>query len=424
VLAVASWRTIFWINLAVGLVLAAAITRGRSGRKTGSRGPVDWWGLGLVGLASACLVGVMTQPRWLVQDVTWGRALVPFAGASRWLTPLALAGLVLVSLLVVRCLVARHPLLAVKDWGRTLSQVDLRSALLLSTALAGVILAFATADAEVQVISPAGRWLLVLSAVAAVLFWRRNRSVANPLVLPGAVAATPAWGALVVSVFVGAAVIAALVDIPIFARLTVHHDSQVMAAMVLVRFLVGLPLGALCGGWLTRHFNAGVVTAAGMVVSAVGFAWMSRWPFEALESPTANIPLVAAGLGVGLAMAPVNAALLSAAPPTSHGSASALLIVARTIGKLVGISALTSAGMHRFYVARAELPAPAAVCGKGESRCSEFNRMLQEVGLVQLHTVFVGAALSCLVAGAVALVVFRHADTHEVAMSPLGSSVG
>ena len=219
---------------------------------------------------------------------------------------MAIARLVLIALLLVRCLAARHPLLAVRDWGQTLTHVDVLSALLLSISLAGVILAFATADAEVQVISPAGPWLLLLSAMAAVLFWRRNRSVANPLVLPGAVSATPAWGALVVSFFVGAAVIAALVNIPIFARLTRYHDSQVMAAMVLVRFLVGLPVGALCGGWLTRHLNAGIVTAAGMVVSASGFAWMSRWPFEALDSSTANVPLVAAGLGIEMAMAPVR----------------------------------------------------------------------------------------------------------------------
>jgi MFS family permease len=421
VLAFASWRTIFWINLAAGLVLAAVLTRTEG--ETRRRRP-DWLGLGLAASVVGCLVGVMAEPGWLATDVTWGRVLVPVTGGSRWLTPLAFAGLVSLGLLVVRCLVARSPVVDLADWGRTLAQVDLPSALLLSVALAGVILAFATADAEVQVVSPAGPWLLLLSAGAGALFWRRNGKVAHPLVLPGAVAGTPAWGALVVSFFIGAAVIAALVDIPLFARLTAYHDSQVLAAMVLVRFLVGLPVGAVCGGWLTRRLNAGVVTAAGMLVAASGFGWMARWPYEALDSPSANLPLVLAGLGIGLAMAPVSAALLSSAPAQAHGSASALLIVARTIGKLVGISVLTSAGLHRFYVARADVPSPEEVCGAGQSRCSELNRLLQDVALVQLHTVFAGAAVSCLVAGAVALLVFRHADTREVAMSAWGPSVG
>ena len=46
-----------------------------------------------------------------------------------------------------------------------------------------------------------------------------------------------------VSFFVGAALIAALIDIPIFARTTIYEKSQLMAALVLIRFLVALPVG-------------------------------------------------------------------------------------------------------------------------------------------------------------------------------------
>ena len=67
----------------------------------------------------------------------------------------------------------------------------------------------------------------------------------------GAFGERPAWGALLVSFFVGAALIAALVDIPIFARITVAEGSQIQAALVLVEFLVALPVGALLGGVLT-----------------------------------------------------------------------------------------------------------------------------------------------------------------------------
>jgi MFS family permease len=428
VLAFGSWRTIFWINLAVGLVLAAALRQRATGttlaplRPAGSR-RVDVPGLVLAAAALACLVLVMVQPARLLADVTAGLAFLPVAGSSRWLSPLALACFALALLLVLRCLTAREPLVDVRSWRRTLAEVDLPGALLLSAVLATIILAFATADPEVQVLSPAGPWLLVLGAVAAVLFWLRNRSVAAPLVPPGAVTATPAWGALVVSFFIGAAVIAALVDIPIFARITVHHDSQLMAALVLLRFLVGLPVGAFLGGWLTHRTGAGVVTALGMAVSAVGFGWMSQWPFEALESPVATVPLVAAGLGIGLAMAPVNAALLAATDPGVHGLASALLIVARTVGKLVGISVLTTIGLRRYFAAQADLPEPMEVCGRGDSRCAEFSRILQDAGIVQLQTVFLGAAGCCVVAGLVALVVFRHADTREVRTSPVGSGI-
>ncbi|WP_372736752.1 MFS transporter [Nocardioides sp.] len=427
VLAFGSWRTIFWINLAVGLVLAAVIVQQRAVgtyAQPAARRRVDWPGLALAAAALGCLVLVMRQPERLLSGVTTGLAFLPVAGTNRWLSPLALGCFALVLLLVVRSLTARQPLLDLRSWRHTLLQVDVLGALLLAVSLAGVILAFSTADPEVQVISPAGPWLLALSAVAAVLFWLRNRRVANPLVPAGAVSATPAWGALVVSFFVGAAVIAALVDIPIFARITVYHDSQLMAALVLVRFLVGLPIGAFLGGWMSHRMNAGVVTALGMVVSAVGFGWMSQWPFEALESPLSTVPLVAAGLGIGLAMAPVNAALLSATESAVHGLSSALLIVARTVGKLVGISVLTAIGLERYFAQQANLPEPMEVCGAGDSRCAEFSRILQDAGLVQLHTIFLGAAASCVIAGLIALVVFRHADTREVRTSVLESGIG
>ena len=50
-----------------------------------------------------------------------------------------------------------------------------------------------------------------------------------------------------------AAISAALVDIPIYARITTYPDSQLGAALVLVRLLAALPVGAVLGGYLLRH---------------------------------------------------------------------------------------------------------------------------------------------------------------------------
>lgn len=425
VLALGTWRDIFWVNLAVGLVLAAVIRRHATTgpdarpRRPARRRVPDPAGLVLLGATVVCVLLVMLQPAWLADRVTLGLLLLPVAGENRWLSPLGLAAGVLVLLLLARCLTAADPLLRLRDWRALAAKVDVPGSLLLATALAGVILAFATADPQVQVFSPAGPWLLVVSALAAAGFWLRNRSAAHPLVPPGSLAATPAWGAIVVSFFVGAALIAALVDIPIFARVTVYDDSQLLAALVLVRFLLGMPAGALVGGWLTHRLPAGLVTAGGMAAAAAGFAWMSQWGLDSLRSPLATVPLVLAGLGVGMAMPPVNASLLSATHDTVHGVSSALLIVARTVGKLVGISVLTTLGLRRYYAEQADLPSPRDVCPGGASRCPEFSLILQEASLTQLQTIFLGAAVCCVVAGLVAVVVFRSADTRAVRTSVL-----
>lgn len=411
VLVLAPWQAIFALNLVVGLVLAVALHRlGRDGR---SRRPVDLLGATLAGLTVLALTVVMVQPPALASRVTLGLVLVPLAGDSRWLSPLGLAALVLLLALVARCLTATHPLVDLRQWREVARRTDLLGALLLAVALGGVILAFATADPEVAVFSPAGPWLLAGSLVTGGLFWWRNRTSPHPLVPPGALRATPAWGALVTSFFVGAALIAALVDIPIFARVTVYPDSQLAAALVLVRLLVALPVGALLGGVLTRRLPAGVVTALGMLLAAGGFVWMAQWGLTSLDSWVATVPLATTGLGFGLALAPVNAALLASTADAVHGVTSALLVVARMVGMLVGISALTTVGLRRYYAVQVDLPAPGDVCATG-TQCPEYTRLLKEAGLAQLQTVFVGAAVCAVVAALVAVLAFRSAQTQGI----------
>jgi hypothetical protein len=127
----------------------------------------------------------------------------------------------------------------------------------------------------------------------------------------------------------------------------------------------------------------------------------------------ATVPLVLAGLGFGLALAPVNAALLAATADAVHGVTSALLVVARMVGMLVGISALTTIGLRRYYAVQVQLPTPTEVCASG-TQCAEYTRLLKEAGLAQLQTVFVGAAVCAALAGIVALVAFRTAPTRDV----------
>src|SRR3954453_17764624 len=99
VLAFGTWRDIFWINLVVGLVLAAAIVTLRrrqvpdsSDRSAGSvrrvdrrSGPnypglrsFDWIGLVLLLLTLTGMVLVMRQPDDLVTSVEYGGPFVPF----------------------------------------------------------------------------------------------------------------------------------------------------------------------------------------------------------------------------------------------------------------------------------------------------------------------------------------------------------
>ena len=424
VLVVGDWRDIFWINLAVGLVLAAGIAALRPVTPTAGLRPrarhVDLVGLALLVLWLTALLLVMRQPRALVTSVAWGGPFVPFGGAtSVWWSQIGVAAIGLGVALAAWLVLARRPLLDVRGWWATVRRADLRGAALLAGALGGVIVAFATADPAVQVLSPVGPWALAVAGVATVLVAAHQRRAEAPLIPRGSLGRRPAWGALLVSLFVGAALIAALVDVPIFARISVYDDSQIKAALVLVELLVALPVGAVAGGFLTRVTPAGVVTAAGMACTAVGFWAMSQWgPDQLHHHVSSGAVLALTGLGFGLALAPVNAALLASTDAAVHGVTSALLVVSRMVGMLVGISALTTLGLRRYYAVSEDFPAPSEVCG-GRTRCEAYSDLLQGAGVEQLHAIFAGAAGCAVVAGILAVLLFRGAATRATPTADL-----
>jgi hypothetical protein len=309
--------------------------------------------------------------------------------------------------LVLRGLLAKRPLLDLRGWLGAAWRADLIGALLLAVALGGVVLAFATTepeaagDPDVEVLHEYAPWFLLAAAAGAAAFVLHLWRAKAPIIPPDTLRARAAWGSLVVSFLVGWALIAALVDIPLFARTTAYPDSQLGAALVLLRFLAALPVGAVIGGWLVRQLPAGVITAIGMSCSAVGFWWMSRWTEDALDHFVSNVPLVLAGLGFGLALAPVNAAMLATTRQQVHGVASALVVVARMVGMLVGISALTTWGLHRFHAAQQADPTLSIV----------------ELALIQEKAVFAGAAVTAALAAVTALLFFHRAPTRQISTS-------
>jgi MFS family permease len=445
VLAVWPWPAIFWINLVVGCVLAAAIAVvdrpasrrrvARSGRvdppqghhfaPLDARGRPDWAGGALAAAALGAVVLLLVAPAALVHDVTLGLAWVPLLGDSAWTTPLAVFAVAAAGGFAVRELGAGRPLVDLRGLRLLARRADLLGAVLLGLALAGVVLAFATADPEVAVLSPLGPWYLCGSALAAVGFWWRQRRAPYPLVPRRALAAPAASGSLAVSFFVGAALIAALVDVPVFARLTTHAGSQLGAALVLLRLLLALPVGALAGGWLVRRLSPGTVTAVGMTGSAAGFVAMTGWDARSLDSPGSTVALVVCGFGFGLALAPVNAALLSATPDAVHGVVSALVVVARMVGMLVGVSALTTIGLARFYAVEASIPPPTRLCPARPTSCAPYVDLLREAGLAQLHTIFAGAAVCALVAAVLAVLLLRGRVSRDDALSAVrGGGLG
>jgi hypothetical protein len=421
-LAVSDWETIFWVNLGVGLVLALAIrttgtdrrsstfryTRPSGGHSgTTAEGGVarpDFLGALLLGFALVGLILTLKQPASLVNDVVLGWPFVPLTGSSTWLAPLTLVTIGFALLALLRFVLAKRPLIDVRGWARSAVQADLVGALILAVALSGVIFAFATADPAKSDLSGHAGWWLGGAAVVFVGFVLWLRKARDPLIPAGALGQRPAWASLVANFFVGCALIAALVEIPTFARLTEYPNSQLGAAMVLLRLLIAVPIGAVLGGWMTRMMSTGMVCVIAMGAVAVANLIFSGWDANSLSSIWATAPLLLAGLGFGLALAPLNSALLAATDAAVHGLASAFAVVARMIGMLVGVSALTEIGLHQFYSASAKLPLATTVCGHGLTSCPAYDDRLQAAVISQISVIFAGAAVCAVAAGVVAMI--------------------
>ena len=277
------------------------------------------------------------------------------------------------------------------DGDRVRTRVDYLGAALLAVALGLLVLGLHNPDPQRAMLAPWGPAALAGGAVVAVVFGLHQRRSANRLLDLTGVAGRPYAAALGASFLAGAALMVTLVDVQLYAQTVLGRDP-VGGALLLLRFLVALPVGALLGGLLAPRLGVRWLSVAGLALAGSGYALVAGWPWDPLAAryhlgplalPRLDTDLALAGLGLGLVIAPLSAALLRAVPASRHGVAAATLVVSRTLGMLVGVAALSAWGLHRFQelTARLNTPFPFGVPAE------EYQRQLAG------YTVALGAAL-------------------------------
>ena len=264
-------------------------------------------------------------------------------------------------------------------------KVDYVGGVLLAIAL--TVLTIALSRRETFAVSSAVPYLVAgagLVAVAAfVLVERRQR---YPLIAIFLLRSRSFIAANVTQLFLGVALIMALVNVPLMAN-TVMGKGPLEGGLHLMRLTGSISVGALAGGYLLMRARVRNTSLAGLALIAVGFFAMSTWQAEINEA-WLTLPLVTAGLGFGLVIAPINTTALSAVAEEYWATAASVVTVSRMIGMALGLAALSAWGMEHFQ---------GLTAGLDFSQTAELPRELTEAGELLFRDFF-------RVAGGIALV--------------------
>jgi MFS family permease len=220
-----------------------------------------------------------------------------------------------------------------------------------------------------------------------------------------------------VSLLVGAALIIAMADIPIFIA-TVLGRPAIDSGLALLRLTAMIPVGALLGGWLCALISCRLTAVLGLIFTAAGFWLMHLWPLD-VGWTQITVSTIIGGLGFGLVIAPIGTTAINAsssrgedskgaaqAPPYQRrspyhiktGMASSVVTVLRMVGMILGLAALTSWGLGRFRALAAAFHAPAGV----SVFSAQYNTLYSHYLIASAHEVytmiFLAAGVLCLVA--------------------------
>ena len=289
---------------------------------------------------------------------------------------------------------ARRSLTETRGRGR----MDWRGTLLISAALialnAGLGTNVETGAAVGARILPPYATPLILSSIILIslfLFWQtRSR---DPLIALTIFSRPNISAATLANFLTGFSLFVAIANVPLFINTLVAEtlDQGVWdSGWMLSALTVPMALAAVPGGTLTARRGYRLPALIGLLGAISGLLLMRGWGIGTTYAEM--IPhLVLAGVGFGLLIAPIAAAVVDGAPQDQRGAASALVILFRLIGMTIGVSSLTTYGIYRLNLLSSTLDPVGRDIG-------ELTRKALELTAQVIGETFLIAAIVCLLA--------------------------
>jgi EmrB/QacA subfamily drug resistance transporter len=258
-------------------------------------------------------------------------------------------------------------------------------------------------------LTPQTAGLIALSVVFFVAFVLWQRRTAEPLI-PLDLFRLRNWpfsAANLTNLLVGAALIITMVNVPLYVA-SVLDGTPEQGGLMLLRMTIFIPLGAILGGVLGVRVTYRWIAIAGLLITAAGFWEMHNWTITSADDPATWLGLALNGLGFGLLISPVTATALQWGGLRRAALSAAAVNVARIMGMMVSLSALTTLGLRRFQELMASHPAPlfqeaGETAEQFAQRQTDYLLAYKQASLDVYSTGFLLAAIICLVALAAAV---------------------
>jgi EmrB/QacA subfamily drug resistance transporter len=216
---------------------------------------------------------------------------------------------------------------------------------------------------------------LFAAVVAFIVFVLRSARHPAP-VLPLGLLRLPAVSPATLANLVFAVPFAMMLLSAVLWAQDVWHWSSLATGLAIAPGPLMVPILAIGAGPITRRWGAGAVSAFGCVVFALGIGWWALTLDAEPRYAAGLLPgMLLTGIGVGLTVPSLVGAAVSALPPASFSTGSAVVTMARQVGSVLGVAvlvavlsstgkdtALTTAFQHVWWVTLALSVVAAAVC--------------------------------------------------------------
>lgn len=293
-------------------------------------------------------------------------------------------------------------------------ELDLAGCLLLAVSAGGIVTAASDPGS-------AGPWLALAGIAAGFGLVRRERRARDPILAPELLRSPSFAGSLGTVFLLQFAPVALIVYGSIYLQDAVGL-SALDAGLAVVPATLAFLGASLLGGRLADRISARGPTLAGAALITLALAWIALW--AGVRSYPPLIPgLVAFGAGLGLCAAPINAALLAAAPSRTAGSTAGLIATVRQLGSALAVAGL---GAVALAAERSELGSGAeerlsdALARHGASALAGTGSALEQlrdaIAAGTAATMWVGAAVTLLACGLTIRYVPRHRGPADTAL--------